>query len=257
MRPPRFHPATPGADSSEGRAADSLPPYTVRTSARARRVQLRVLPHGVVEAVVPRGFDPVVLEAFVQRHRDWLARRLARIEEQRQRRPDLFEAPPSRIRLAALGCAWDVDYEWTDANARVCAGPRAGDRLGVRAADADSACAALQRWLSGQAKTHLVPWLRRTGEELGLCVNRVTVRAQKSRWGSCSAQRNISLNRNLLFLPPEGVRYLFVHELCHTVHMNHSRRFWALVARLHPDFEREEALLRRAHDYVPLWALPG
>jgi len=254
MRPPRFHSATPSTDTGE---ADALPAYTVRTSARARRVQLRVLPHGTVEAVVPRGFDPVVLEAFVQRHRDWLARRLARIEEQRQRRPHLFETPPNRIRLAALDCDWDVDYEWTDATTRACARPRAPDSLGVRAADTDSACAVLQRWLSHQAKAHLVPWLRRTSEELGLSVNRVTVRAQKSRWGSCSAQGNISLNRNLLFLPPEGVRYLFVHELCHTVHMNHSRRFWTLVARLDPDFERHEALLRRAHDYVPLWALPG
>ncbi|MEJ2509552.1 MAG: SprT family zinc-dependent metalloprotease [Gammaproteobacteria bacterium] len=251
MRPPRFHSATPSTDTGE---ADVLPPYTVRTSKRARRVQLRVLPHGTVEAVVPRGFDPRALDTFVARHRSWIAKRLAHIDEQRRRRPHLFETPPSRIELRALGREWSVDYRW--GTARPAARRGTHDTLEVRAGDTDAACTLLQRWLMRRAKEHLVPWLRETSAELGLEINRVSVRAQKSRWGSCSAQGNISLNRNLLFLPPEGVRYLFVHELCHTRHMNHSRRFWSLVARLDPHFERHEALLRRAHDYVPLWALP-
>jgi len=257
MRPFRRRPTpqSTSPDAADRVSAETLPPYTVRISPRARRVQLRVLPQGSVEAVVPRGFDPRALDSFVARHSRWISKRLASIDEQRRRRPHLFETPPSRIDLPALERAWSVDYRW-DAG-RPATRPRAHDALEVCAGDADAACALLQRWLMRQAKEYLVPWLRETSAELGLEINRVSVRAQKSRWGSCSAQRNISLNRNLLFLPPEGVRYLFVHELCHTVHMNHSRRFWSLVSRLDPHFERHEALLRRAHDYVPLWALPN
>jgi len=256
MRLPRLPPAN--RDKTVDR--QTVPAYTLRTSARARRVQLRVLPQGTVEAVVPRGVDPRAVDAFVARHRQWIAKRLARIDEQRQSRPHLFEHPPRRVRLRALGQEWAVEYAWMNQAApgptRPGASQRSGGVLGVRAADADAARALLQRWLMRQAKEHLVPWLQRTAGEFGLEVGRVSVRAQKSRWGSCSARGNISLNRNLLFLPPEGVRYLFVHELCHTRHMNHSRRFWSLVARLDPHFERHEALLRRSHDYVPLWALP-
>lgn len=249
--------------SSRDKSVDpeAVPAYTVRSSARARRVQLRVLPQGIVEAVVPHGVGPRAVDAFVAQHRQWIAKRLARIDAQRQSRPHLFEDPPRRVHLTSLDRAWAVNYVWLDDAASGPARPGARERSGgvleVRAADAEAARALLRRWLMRQAKEHLVPWLRQTAAELGLDVGGVSVRAQKSRWGSCSARGNISLNRNLLFLPPEGVRYLFVHELCHTVHMNHSRRFWALVARLDPHFERHEALLRGAHDYVPLWALPG
>jgi predicted metal-dependent hydrolase len=76
---------------------------------------------------------------------------------------------------------------------------------------------------------------------------------QRSRWGSCSPKLKISLNASLLFLPPHLVRYVLVHELCHTRHLDHSRRFWSLVARhepLHKDRRRELAALRYE---VPGW----
>jgi predicted metal-dependent hydrolase len=59
-----------------------------------------------------------------------------------------------------------------------------------------------------------------------------------------------------LFLPPRLVRYIMVHELCHTVHLNHSRRYWGLVSRFEPDYAACEAELRRAARHIPLWACP-
>ena len=112
----------------------------------------------------------------------------------------------------------------------------------------------LQAWLHNHARRHLLPWLQTVSEECRLPFARATVRAQKTRWGSCSARGHISLNRHLLFLSPRSVRYLFIHELCHTVHLNHSRRYWSLVGCHAPDYGAREAELRRAAHHVPLWA---
>jgi predicted metal-dependent hydrolase len=84
----------------------------------------------------------------------------------------------------------------------------------------------------------------------------VQVRLQRTRWGSCSSSGTVSLNAALLFLEPNVVRYLFVHELCHLVALNHSRKFWTEVARHEPDYEALDRRLTQAWHEIPLWAHP-
>jgi predicted metal-dependent hydrolase len=86
-----------------------------------------------------------------------------------------------------------------------------------------------------------------------LSFSRIQIRRQRTRWGSCSATGTISLNVCLMFLDPAVVRYLYVHELCHTRHMNHSPRFWALVEHHEPDSRRLDRQLLRGWQAVPAW----
>lgn len=81
----------------------------------------------------------------------------------------------------------------------------------------------------------------------------VVIRAQRSRWGSCSAKGDISLNYQLLFLPRELARHVLLHELCHTVELNHSARFWRTVHRFEPELERMRKDMRRSWSHVPAW----
>lgn len=232
-------------------AADA-PAYTVRESRRAKRARINVSPAGRVEVVVPAGFPHRKIPELVAANRQWLERALERVRQRQADHPEMHQGLPERIRLAALDREWPVVYPGSgNAGAR----ESADGHLRVHAPDRRGARDALCNWLGRTAKAHLVPWAGSVAGDLGLTAGAVRVRAQASRWGSCSQRGNLNLNRNLLFLAPEVVRYLLVHELAHTVHMDHSPDFWALVARLEPGYRDLDRQLRRAAGQVPVWAL--
>lgn len=234
---------------------DDLPEYALRVSARARRMQLKVTAWGRVEVVVPRRTAISRVAPFVREHHQWLQRAVDRVRALHHAQPALASLMPERVRLAALSEEWQVNYMQGSRSRVLAITPEDGRRLLQIETVADKPPhIILQAWLRDHARLHLVPWLRAVSEECRLPFTRATVRAQKTRWGSCSARGHISLNRHLLFLPPPSVRYLLIHELCHTVHLNHSRRYWSLVGRYAPDYGAREVELRRAAQHVPLWA---
>lgn len=232
-----------------------LPAYDVRISARSKRARIEVSPFGEVEVVIPKRFDPRRVSHFVSEHQDWLERTLEVVEARRLENPVMYEARPKRISLPAIGRNWQVSYlRKQKAAFKETNTPRR--TLSIRFEDEPGARHCLQRWLHEKAQHHLVSRVVEMSDELELPINKVIVRGQKTRWGSCSARKNISINRNLLFLPKYLVDYLFIHELCHTVHLNHSRRYWNFVATFEPEYEALERELTHSYRYVPFWAYP-
>jgi predicted metal-dependent hydrolase len=80
---------------------------------------------------------------------------------------------------------------------------------------------------------------------LGLNFNSITVRRQKTRWGSCSKKGNLNFNYKIVFLPEDLQDYLVIHELCHLKEFNHGKKFWDLVATLVPDFKKRRLMLKK------------
>jgi predicted metal-dependent hydrolase len=113
--------------------------------------------------------------------------------------------------------------------------------------------AALCRWLRRKAQATLVPRLAELSREHRLTYQRVSLRQQKSRWGSCSRRGTISLNVNLLFLAPALADHVLLHELCHTVEMNHSPRFWTLLGYHDPACKAHRKAMRQSKDSLPTW----
>lgn len=230
---------------------DSSERWTVRVSRRARRMSVRVYPGGRVEVVVPPGVPPVTVQRFVGTHSQWIARR---VEDLSAVGAPMTAGPPSEIRVPAVGRTFQVNYQHTRSTS---IRPQLFDdgvlRIFGPIHDEAAIATALRQWLSDLAYDELGAQLKVVARELGLNFSRIQIRRQRTRWGSCSATGTISLNVCLMFLDPAVVRYLFVHELCHTRHMNHSPRFWALVEHHEPDYRRLDRELLKGWQAVPAW----
>lgn len=106
-----------------------------------------------------------------------------------------------------------------------------------------------------QAKEVLPGLTAAYAERIGVIYGRITIRHQRSKWGSCSAKGNLNFNCLLMLVPAEVREYVLVHELCHRLEMNHSARFWGHVARILPDYRERAAWLRR-HGNALIRSLP-
>jgi predicted metal-dependent hydrolase len=220
-------------------------PFAVRVSPRARRLTARVHVGGRVEIVVPVGVNAHAVRDFVQRFTPWIDRKVAAMR--------CFVAPmepvPPTIEFAFTGEFLTVEWH----RAPACKLEHAVGRIVVHAPDDSAARLLLQGWLKGAAEQRLTPQLLQLAAELKYSISRVSIRCQRTRWGSCSTRGTVSLNCSLVFLRPEVVRYLFVHELAHTKHMNHSAAFWRLVEKLEPDCRRLDRELLAGWRTVPAW----
>ncbi len=223
----------------------------MRESGRARRLAIKVYPRGKVEVVVPKRTSAKDVEAFVREHREWIDKTRQDFLEQHPAEPFRL---PAAIDLKGIGKTFDVRYR-RRRNADNVRYRQLGSTLVLTGnTDNEDACVrALRRWLASVARDEFGQRLQALSSLTGLPFARIQVRAQKTCWGSHSSTGTISINYCLLFLEPELVRYLMLHELCHARHMNHSSRFWQLVGRFEPDYKALDKRLSSAWQQIPVW----
>jgi predicted metal-dependent hydrolase len=219
---------------------------SLRESARARHLIVQVVPPGIVELVIPRGTRAREVQRFVEENRVWIERAWESFSTGAQE-----PAVPAEIHLAACDRRLDVlrgegvASSWRES------------KTGLRISTPDNTLRQvdrmLRKWLMATARRELKPRLAEEADRLELKPTAVQVRLQRTRWGSCSSQGTISLNACLLLVDPPLLRYLLVHELCHLRHLNHSRRYWRLVARFEPDFRMLDRRLAAAWAELPAW----
>ncbi len=206
-------------------------PYSVRRSTRARRVRVNVHAHDGVEVVLPARAPEHAAAAAVRELGPWIERRL-------------HEARVARARVAAR--AGTVPY--LGQPLRLVAQPgrtrvhRDGERLLVPASDARPA---LERFYRRAARKEIEPRLQRAVTAAGCSYSELAVRAQRTRWGSCSAAGRISFNWRLLLAPESVLEYVIWHEVCHLRVLDHSPRFWTLLERHLPGYREPRSWLAR------------
>lgn len=224
----------------------------IRESRRAKSLILQMLPPYTLEVVVPRGTKPRAVKKFIDENHRWIEKAQS---ELRTRYPAERIAPPTEITFAAVAARWDVRYEEGRGEKSRLRSVSNTIEIETAMPNDREVYELLRKWLLAQARIHLKPWIIREARRLGVQPNSVSVRTQRTRWGSCSPRGNVSINASLLFVEPELVRYLFVHELCHLRHLDHSKRFWNAVARYEPQFKSLDRRLTDAWSVVPVWAL--
>jgi predicted metal-dependent hydrolase len=251
---PQFELAFPVGNAGE-RIGDSP---LIRVSARARRLSIRVFPDARVEVVVPPRARPRDVEAFIATHREWIDSRRA-IALRNRPAPQPF--PPAAIEFRMTAERWQLHVAGGVGRLRLAEGeakgsePNESQRI-LRASGGASRAslrAGLRAWLLRAARLRLTPRVAALAAATGVRYSQVSVRRQRSRWGSCSARGTISLNCCLLFQRPEVVDYLIVHELMHVKHMNHSARFWQAVERHCTEWRVLDRELVQGWRHVPRW----
>lgn len=227
--------------------------FHIRRSARARRLRVSITPVGKIEVVVPLNASTDAAKQFVEQQKSWIIDKSRQIADMRS--TDLDALMPTFIQLPAISQRWQVVYQRGLSNSvseKNCKNARSV--LNVSFNSENDVADLLKGWLSKKARAVLIPWLKTVSQQTGLRYSAASIRGQRTRWASCSARKNISLNRCMLFLEPEQVQYLLIHELCHTREMNHSHRFWQLVGQFVPDYRENERQVNECCYRLPRWA---
>jgi hypothetical protein len=202
---------------------------------RAKRYIMRLRPDGALRVTIPRGGSKSEALRFAERHLGWAVRERAR----QRTRPS---AAPWRPGTAVLLHGEPVPLMIEERAGSIPI--RLGSIQAHAAAPLQDYRAPVQRALRAAALEVLPARLLELAAAHGLTVARVSIRDQRSRWGSCSARGAIALNYRLIQMPPYVREYVMVHELAHLVHANHSRRFWRAVERMCPEFRVAERWLK-------------
>lgn len=117
----------------------------------------------------------------------------------------------------------------------------------------DTIISLLKAWMKEQARKEIHSLIASLIPLIKAAPHKITLREQKTRWGSCSSRGNLSFNWKIIMAPPEVLRYLVIHEMAHLIHMNHSGRFWKLVAKLDPGFKSHKKWLKEKGHTLTNW----
>lgn len=227
------------------------PPYTVEEviSTRARQVRLEVRSATSVRLVIPRHASKLAARAFLASRHSWIEEQCAKLQRRAADTP-----------LDSGLMRWDgndhiplrgVDHRVLLTAATLKA-PMVRIEPGALHLFAASSTLAMPRVLRGhlvralrhEAEKDAAPLLATEAARLGVNPRRLRLGDQRSLWGSCTADGSIQLSWRLIMAPPEVLRYVVIHEVCHLVHRDHSDAFWALVARQCPDYRPSYDWLR-------------
>ena len=99
--------------------------------------------------------------------------------------------------------------------------------------------------LKKEARNHLASLTEYWAEKIGVSYGRISIRGQKTRWGSCSSKGNLNYNYLLMLCPDDVIEYVVIHELCHRVYMNHSKRFWKKIEEFCPNYRQARKWLKQ------------
>ena len=99
--------------------------------------------------------------------------------------------------------------------------------------------------LKKEARNHLASLTEYWAEKIGVSYGRISIRGQKTRWGSCSSKGNLNYNYLLILCPDDVIEYVVIHELCHRIYMNHSKRFWEKIEEFCPNYRQARKWLKQ------------
>ncbi|HPF21514.1 MAG TPA: SprT family zinc-dependent metalloprotease [Syntrophomonas sp.] len=211
---------------------------------RRRTMAIKIDPEGNVKVYAPQGTSDQAVGKMVESKAAWLCRNLAEIRSanagavsrhftEGETFPFLGRDYPLQVKVKPAAQRITVTLE--------------EDKFEVMTpvADEDIVRGAMEAWYRRSATEYINTRIHHFQSLLPVAPVRVTIRNQKTRWGSCSNRGSLNFNWRLMMAPAEVVDYVVVHELCHLLHPNHSKNFWNQVSAVLPDYRARQDWLKK------------
>jgi predicted metal-dependent hydrolase len=214
--------------------------YTLKRSMRAKHVRLEVRPETGLIVVIPKSYRPESILDLLKGKRRWILGKLMMFGHVRL--PNANKELKSGDTIAYLGQTLEVVTRQSNRNADSIR--LEGNKLIVTTRSKNCRLAlVVEQWFRTRAEGLIREKVDKIRGHLGVRYNRLTIRGQKTRWGSCSQKGNLSFNWKLIMTPENVIDYVIVHELAHLKEMNHSKKFWQLVAQHCPQWREHKKWL--------------
>jgi len=213
---------------------------TIRRSARASQVRLRVAPDGTLRASLPLYAPTFLVKRLIKSSRDELRQMLSQAQPTASYTDGMRVGKSHTLIVRPTSGSLQINRRGQQIIVSLPDGKSLNDSTVSRSVR-DAIIAALRI----EAKSYLPKRLSFLADKYGFRYSKVRFSHASGRWGSCSSTGTISLNIALMKLPFEQIDYVIVHELAHTVHMNHSQEFWSLVAVGDPQYKEHRRALKQ------------
>ena len=209
-------------------------PYALRLSPRRATLCVQVLAGGAVRVMAPMRARRSDIHTFLAHHWAWIAGKRRALVNSAQQKSVAHLGDGSQLPL--LG---DILVLRQHLGEKIRPSAiRLGQNLVVSAPTSGQVSALVVGWYRQAAREHVSGRVLHFAPLVGRAPRRLSIRGQKTRWGSCSARGTITINWRLMQASAEVLDYVVVHELCHLLHANHSQRFWREVERVVPEYPR-------------------
>lgn len=181
----------------------------IRKEKKVRNLSLRIVSNEELSMVVPVLMTEKYCFDFIERKKNWIIKNLRKFDLDQE---EFFLGEKLTVKIDDT---MKGNFNYNSAEKILVIKEKSGYDL----------------FIYEYAKKYLPDYIRKVAQKNSFTINRISIRKQKTRWGSCSAGKNISINYKLLKYSPDIINYVIFHELCHTIEMNHSFRFWNLIAK--------------------------
>ncbi|WP_415896355.1 M48 family metallopeptidase [Neptuniibacter sp. QD72_48] len=231
---------------------ETIEQYTIIRSARRKTAAIQVDEKGV-SIRVPEWVTDQWIEAWISKKQGWISQKQAVMSQNlktfclKTEKGALFPFLGNEYVLDwCHGDRWGVVFE--GAKLLVVMGKRRSNTK----SDSERVEAFLKKWFKEQAEQVIAERVKHWADKKNVKYNSLKCKSFKRRWGSCSAQGEITFNWRLVFADKNIIDYVVIHELSHLTHLNHSPKFWALVERHCPDWKEKRSYLQSKNAWV-LW----
>ncbi len=213
--------------------------YIVKKSNRKKKLTIRISPQSQVIVSCPKFISNKRIDHFIQQNLSWIQQK---IKEQQKTQSYFFDQNFIRI----FGKKYIKSTDFKEQNSvKTYIQDNQIIISHFMPISKQKQSKTINKYLKSTATRYLIPRTHQMGQKMNIKFNKISIKKQKTRWGSCSSLGNLNFNWRLVHFDIPIIDYVIIHELAHRVHLNHSKTFWSLVGQYCPQYQKHRRFLKK------------